>query len=42
MTNESESAKFRPGAWIYDFYGPDGKVCKTREGLAPWLKLALL
>lgn len=27
----SEPIKFRPGVWIFYFYGPDGEVCELRE-----------
>jgi len=27
----SEPIEFRPGVWIFYFYGPDGEVCELRE-----------
>ena len=27
----SEPVEFRPGVWIFYFYGPDGEVCELRE-----------
>ena len=27
----SEPIEFRPGVWIFYFYGPDGEVCEVRE-----------
>ena len=26
-----EPVEFRPGVWIFYFYGPDGEVCELRE-----------
>ena len=26
-----EPVQFRPGVWIFYFYGPDGEVCELRE-----------
>ncbi|MCP4405059.1 MAG: hypothetical protein GY801_48130 [bacterium] len=27
----SEPIEFRPGIWLFYFYGPDGEVCELRE-----------
>lgn len=27
----SEPIEFRPGVWLFYFYGPDGEVCELRE-----------
>ncbi len=27
----SEPVEFRPGVWIFYFYGPDGEVCELRQ-----------
>ncbi len=27
----SEPIEFRPGVWIFYFYGPDGEVCELRQ-----------
>jgi len=27
----SEPVEFRPGVWIFYFYGPDGEVCEMRQ-----------
>ncbi len=27
----SDPIEFRPGVWIFYFYGPDGEVCELRE-----------
>jgi catechol 2,3-dioxygenase-like lactoylglutathione lyase family enzyme len=27
----SEPVEFRPGVWIFYFYGPDGEVCEVRQ-----------
>ena len=27
----SEPIEFRPGVWIFYFYGPDGEVCECRQ-----------
>ncbi len=27
----SEPIEFRPGVWIFYFYGPDGEVCELKE-----------
>lgn len=27
----SQPIEFRPGVWIFYFYGPDGEVCELRE-----------
>jgi catechol 2,3-dioxygenase-like lactoylglutathione lyase family enzyme len=27
----SEPVEFRPGVWIFYFFGPDGEVCELRE-----------
>jgi len=27
----SEPVEFRPGVWLFYFYGPDGEVCEVRE-----------
>ena len=28
----SEPIEFRPGVWIFYFYGPDGEVCELKQG----------
>jgi catechol 2,3-dioxygenase-like lactoylglutathione lyase family enzyme len=31
VTFLGEPIEFRPGVWIFYFYGPDGEVCELRE-----------